>query len=361
MDLGDVTEQILRNCHISDARHAGLYSICGLALRLRDLYKWEMGLPPWQEGEPSQLLEWIGKKEEVWDHQAEEDFTDIVISHHAYDLFDSAAINAVLEPHGLFYGAGYVYGMKPTFFLAPIEEVDLVAGHRVYILGKELARDLLTVPALSQNGSVVIRKESAKLFLWNQIMFLKKSARHALQFSLHRLGLKNQSSDMIRKHLDILFNTDMARYIHHELAEMEDRDFAPDIWREIVSAFSHTPIEILARAVKDLLADTNQQGPLIYLIRERNEPCLGLYVAFLDGMVKALFPEMGEAFLRFTREGDWNVIEDAVSKGHSRAKTRAVALCHIYGAGKQNNDLKGAAKEIEERLLAPLGVVLRKA
>ena len=39
-----MTEQVLRNCHISYARHAGLYSICGLALRLRDLYKWEMGL-----------------------------------------------------------------------------------------------------------------------------------------------------------------------------------------------------------------------------------------------------------------------------------------------------------------------------
>jgi len=361
MDLGDVTEQILRNCHISDARHAGLYSICGLALRLRDLYKWEMGLPPWQEGESSQLLEWIGKKEEVWDHQAEEDFTDIVMCGQAYDLFDSAAINAVLEPHRLFYGAGYVHGMKPTFFLASIEKVDLVAGHRVYILGKELARDLLTVPALSQNGFVVIRKESAKLFLWNQIMFPKESARQALQFSFHRLGLKDQSPDTIRKHLDTLTNADMPRYIYHELGEMADRDFAPDIWREIVCAFSHTPIEILARAVKDLLADTHQQGPLMYLIRERNEPSLGLYVAFLDGMIKTLFPEMRQAFLRFTEEGDWDVIEDAVSKAYGRAKAHAADLCHIYGAGKQSNDLKGAAKEIEERFLAPLGIVQRKA
>jgi hypothetical protein len=46
-ELKSFTRQVLRNCDISDADHAGFYSICGLALRLRDLYKWENQLPPW--------------------------------------------------------------------------------------------------------------------------------------------------------------------------------------------------------------------------------------------------------------------------------------------------------------------------
>ena len=47
MDIKALREQVLHNCTISDSHHAGLYSICGLALRLRDLYKWEKGLDPW--------------------------------------------------------------------------------------------------------------------------------------------------------------------------------------------------------------------------------------------------------------------------------------------------------------------------
>ena len=58
IDIDSLARQVLRNCHISDARHAGTYSICGLALRLRDLYKWEMALPPWIEKDSSELLDW---------------------------------------------------------------------------------------------------------------------------------------------------------------------------------------------------------------------------------------------------------------------------------------------------------------
>ena len=45
-NVNRVARQILDNCEISDAQHAGLYSTCGLALRLRDLYKWEHRLNP---------------------------------------------------------------------------------------------------------------------------------------------------------------------------------------------------------------------------------------------------------------------------------------------------------------------------
>jgi hypothetical protein len=51
-----ITNQVLLNCNIADSQHAGLYSICGLALRLRDLYKWENGLDPWIENEVAMRL-----------------------------------------------------------------------------------------------------------------------------------------------------------------------------------------------------------------------------------------------------------------------------------------------------------------
>jgi hypothetical protein len=51
-----------------------MYSICGLALRLRDLFKWEKGLPPWEERDSSEVLEWIEAKENTWEQYTENEY-----------------------------------------------------------------------------------------------------------------------------------------------------------------------------------------------------------------------------------------------------------------------------------------------
>ncbi|MGD8724266.1 MAG: hypothetical protein PVG00_10070, partial [Desulfobacterales bacterium] len=105
-DIDDLTRQIVYNCDISDAQHAGLYSTCGLALRLRDLYKWEHRLNPWEEKDTSEILDWIGEKEALWEKLADAKHTNITIQGKVYDLYDTSAINTILEARGLFYGAG---------------------------------------------------------------------------------------------------------------------------------------------------------------------------------------------------------------------------------------------------------------
>ena len=169
LDINDITRQVLHNCDISDACHAGMFSICGLALCLRDLYKWENGLPAWQESESAEILEWIEAKEKKWEHDAENSFAELVINGKTFDPFDTVGINTILEPHHIFYGAGYARNLKPTFFLAAIAEKTTIEGNSVYTLGRELARDLLTIPALTQDDCVVLRKESARLFIWERL------------------------------------------------------------------------------------------------------------------------------------------------------------------------------------------------
>ena len=146
-----------------------MYSICGLAMRLRDLFKWENGLPPWVEKDSSEVLEWIEKKENKWEKYSENDYAELTINGKKFDPFDTLGINNVLEPHNFFYGAGYAHSLKPTFFLAALEEKKEINGISVYTFGRELARDLLTIPALTQDGCVLLRQESARLYLWDKI------------------------------------------------------------------------------------------------------------------------------------------------------------------------------------------------
>jgi len=353
-EIEAVTRQVLDNCDITDAQHAGLYSTCGLALRLRDLYKWEHRLNPWEEKDSSEILDWIGEKEALWEKLAEAKFRAISIQGISYDPFDTAGINVALEPHGLFYGAGYAFSLKPTFFLAEIENKTLRTGYTVYILGRELARDLLTLPALSQDQSILLRTESARLFLWDQVAYLKKSSRAALHFALEQCGLNDHPPEELARHLPEILAAQKDNYIYHEIGELRDTTFRPKIWREIIAAFPHSPVELLARGLKDLLADSHQNGTLPHLINNRQTAGLGFYTAFQDGMPRELFPELREAFNHFTKTRNWHIIEEAVAEGRRRAKSYVAEMVRIFQMGQRRQQMRRAKNEIEKRLIAKI-------
>jgi hypothetical protein len=354
IDPHSIANQVLRNCDISDARHAGLFSICGLALRLRDLYKWDTHTPPWRENPSDEVLAWIGRKEELWENLVENDYLPIDIDGRSYPPFETLEINAVLLPHGLFYGAGYAYSLKPTFFLAAVTDRQEIDGIPVYTLGPELARDLMTLPALSQDDRVVLRTEATGLYLWDKILYVKKSGRRALGFALDRLGISDHRPRCLRHRLADILAVCRETFIYHEIGEILDPVFSRSRWREIVADFPHTGVELLARHVKDLLADTGQRGPLRRMIQNRQEAALGFYTAFIDGLALELFPELRLAFDEFCATGSWRVIDAAVTDGHAKARTYATDILSIYRTGKDRGDLQWAADTIEERLLQPL-------
>ncbi|MEW6328160.1 MAG: Sfum_1244 family protein [Thermodesulfobacteriota bacterium] len=355
-DLDSIIAQVQENCDISDSRYAGIYSICGLALRLRDLYKWDTGLEPWVERESSEILEWIGGKEQKWNELAEKDLGEITILGRRYDPFDTKSINALLGCYGLFYGAGYAHSMKPTFFLAPIENKKEIDGHSIYILGHELARDLFTTPALSQEDCVLVRQKSAMAFLWDKIQYIKASGRHALNFALEVHGLGDKYLKL-HPYMEAITTAETGTFIYHELGEIRDTIFDRNLWREIIAAFPHTPTELLVRTIKDLLADTNEYGTLSYIIREQKTASLAFYVAFLEALPKRLFPEITDTFCKFTERRSWDVIEQAVLAGYNTAQKYAGVIIDIYQLGKEKHDGEWMQAEISKRLLAPLGIV----
>ena len=351
LNVNDIARQVLHNCNISDANNAGMYSICGLALRLRDLYKWEQGLPPWEERDSSEVLEWIEAKENQWDEYIDNEFAELSINGKTYDPFDTIGINAVLEPQNLYYGAGFARSLKPTFFLATIEETSKINGTTVYTLDRELARDLLTIPALSQDDYVVLRQDSAKLYLWDNIFYIKKSSRPALSFALESCGIKDHHPKALRNRLAGILAGQKETYIYHEIGEIHETVFDRKLWREIIAAFPFSPVEYLARAVKDLLADTNEYGTLQHIVRQRDTAALAFYVAFLDGLAKEFFPELPASFIEFAQTKNWRIIDQAVSSGYRTAAQHAGLIMDLYQEGLRKDKLKWAEKQIQKRLL----------
>jgi hypothetical protein len=360
LKLDLVVDQILKNCDISDAQNAGLYSICGLALRLRDLYKWEHGLPPWEEKDSSEILTWIGQKEEIWENLTEMDFNHVSIQGKSFDPFDTLAINNVLMPYGFYYGAGLARSLKPTFFLAAVKEKTSIDGHQVLTLGRELARDLLTIPALCQDQTIVLRSESACMYLWDQMMYIKKSGKKALKIALKHCGISSSDPKTWRAHLLSLFETQRNTYVRHEFGELKDTVFNPEIWQSIIASYPHTAVELVARSLKDLLADTCEVGPVRYFIRTKNVASLAFYVAFFDGLRKEIFTEMRPAFDKFIENQDWDIIEEAVATGYNAARTLTELMIKLYNEAKKISDDSWFEKQIDAQILAPLGCAVHR-
>ncbi|MBA4358424.1 MAG: hypothetical protein C0405_11955, partial [Desulfovibrio sp.] len=132
--LEQLAPQVLANCRRSDAETAGRFSLCGLLLRLRNLYKWEQGLPPWREEESAVMLDWVAAREELWSELGGEEPRPLVLEGRQYDPFDTLGLNALLEPQGLVYGAGRAGGLVPVFFLGRLARREAVDGLTVHRL-----------------------------------------------------------------------------------------------------------------------------------------------------------------------------------------------------------------------------------
>ena len=347
MDVARLSREVLFNCDVSDARHAGIYSVCGLAMRLRDLYKWSRRLEPWQEHEAARVLEWIGDKEDLWETLTQMPYQDLRICGRDFDPFDTRGINTSLEPVDLFYGAGYAHSLKPTFFLAHLDRCETVAGHPVRYLGQEYARDLLTLPAFSQDGEVVLRSEAARMFLWDQIAYISNSGRRALDIALSACGLPDSRTETIREHFGSILKVQEQIYLQHEIGELEETVFDRDTWQHMLADFPHTAVELLIRTLKDLLADTGPQGALTWLLKDRDTATLGMYMAFGNGMIRLLTHELVCAFDAFEQPHGWERLAAAAQTVREKAAACAARVIEFYQEGRERKDLAWAQKAIE--------------
>ncbi len=309
------------NCDVSDARDHGIYSMCSMILKLRNLYKWEHRIEPWSEPEPSDLLDWVDEKEKYWQGLSEESFRPLKILDKEILPHNLDLVNQFLNHGNLLYGAGHGRSMKAVFFLADILEKRMVEGCTVYILGTERAKEMASPIGLVQDGVVIIKKESLRYFLWDQIQEMRSSCKSSIQHVLNHYGLlKNGSLDhrALQERLDYIVDQELNLFIYHEVGETLETTFSSAIFQNLIGRFPSSIVELVCRAVKDILADTHPSGLLAYTIREKKVSSLGLYLGFLDGMREKLFPEIKKHWNYFLDSDDWDHIEQARLTGRKR-------------------------------------------
>jgi hypothetical protein len=360
MTNGSFLKTIKHNCDVSDARDNGIYSICTLVLKLRNLYKWENGLEPWQEPDSPVLLDWIAAKEEYWETLQEKSFSQIPVNGENVDPFLLPIINEYLSSDNHVYGAGYGRSMKAVFFIAEVLEDKMVEGCQALILGEEKARELSSPFAMLQDGVIYIRKEPLRFFFWDQIQDINPSCKVAMHQALACYGLLKDGCSFDREKLidvfDTLIDQELDIFIYHEVGESQESLLGSDVLKKIIAAFPASALELVARAVKDILADTHPNGLLGQILAREKKSSLGFYVSFLDGMRKHLCAEINEASKQFWESGDWALIEKA--RLESRIKNEGIAvelqnMCSRLDRGESPDEIRVWA---EKNVLAPLGL-----
>jgi len=351
IDVQSIVPQVKHNCNISDARFWGYYSPCGLLLRMRDLYRIEQAMQPWDAVNHEQIKQWIDAREQLWYDMEDLEFRDITLNGQTYDPFDIEAINAALSPHGYVYSAGYGNRLKPVFMFAELAGRSSVDTFDVYISGRELARDLSIAPAMTRGNTIFARQETTGLFFWDKFEEMKamKSPgtleRAFLEYGIERDADSAMPSRELQDRFACMVREEITTAIYHERGEAtESREFGP-WWKELLMSISNSRAEFFVRSLKDVLADTCNSGMLAHIINKEKTGSLGFYVSLLGGYRKIVFPDLSHVYGAFSQTGDWTVIEKARTAGYDRALKYIQQLRELYDKG-------GLTKEIiEERFI----------
>ncbi|MBF0320596.1 MAG: hypothetical protein HQL01_12420 [Nitrospirae bacterium] len=307
---------------MSDARFWGFYSICGMLMRIRQLYMHEHALMPWDTVSNELILPWISEQEAKWDRMEDEQFGNIQIDGVQFTPFDVEGVNARLNPHGILYGAGLGLHHKPTFFLGRLLNISTINNCTVYITGEEFVRDLFASPAMLQGSSIYVRLRPLYSILYEKFAELQgRKPNPILADAFRGLGLdpKAPVTDDFPARFTALAADVSKILIAHEAAEYVE-DAAANTWIEILDGSKSRFVEIYIRAMKDLLADTSQAGPLRHIIDTQDKAMLAFYVALLDNARIELFPEITPAYEEFSATGNWQSIEYARGTAYARAK-----------------------------------------
>jgi hypothetical protein len=330
LNLGHLISTIQGNCHISDARYAGNYSMCVFLLKMREYYRWEHEIPLSAQLPRAELGEWLVEREKTWETLENDSFHSIPLGPQNADPFDSEAINRELLPKGYVYSAGYGLFSKPLFFLGQLVKREEHEGLQVLVSSCEYARDLVAPPAMTLNRTVFVRQDALRRYLWEKIEEWRWKQQEDAPMA--RAVAAYGDGDDLERLLDRMTAEETEVAILHELGEVRAGELLGPAWEEMLAAIPRSKGEFLARAVRDHLADCLSTLPA--LLDSGSEGALHFYFANFGGMRRAIFPEAIAAYRRWVEDGDMRALRELPIRGADRwHETAAGMLTEFHDRG----------------------------
>jgi len=342
--INSVRNTVQKNCHISDAAHAGNYTLCIYLMKMREYFRWEQR-KTFSASLPHETVGcWLKEREKLWDQLENEQFEPVHVDNQTFNPFDTDGVNRALAKHNLVYSGGLGINSKPHFFLARLESRQEHNGYTVFVSAEEYARDLTSPPGMTQGKTIYIRRESLKRMLWEKLETWNwnqpdNAMGRALKFYDFENDLDTELNNMTENELQSM--------LLHEIGEIKAGEILGVQWEELLSGLPHSKAEIMLRAVRDHLADSLSTFPA--LLEQENDASLHFYMGNLNNMRKHLYPALQSAYENWIATGNL----DALNEQNTQARLHWQSLCEEIIAIANNNDKPQKAIEdlIESRCL----------
>lgn len=320
---------VQRNGDIADANCADEYTLCTYLLKMREYYRWSEGFGTDITLSHSELGSWIDARERLWEDLEDESYEPIVIDGTHFDIFDNDGINQLVNRDDLVYSAGLGRFSRPLFFLGQLLKIEELEGYRILISGDEHARGLTAPPAMSHQTLIFVRRDALRRLLWEHIEDWNwRKRENALARAIRFYDFDSDANAALERMTD----NEMEAVILHEIGEIVAGQLIGHEWHAMLSAVSRSVAEIIARAVRDHLADCLSSLPA--LLDNGNIPSLHFYFANLDPMRKDLFPALDSAYHHWVDSGELNELKRVVRHGKdhwSSVADRILEFHHQYG------------------------------
>ncbi|AHE98865.1 Sfum_1244 family protein [Thioalkalivibrio paradoxus] len=308
--LSELRAAVQRNCDIADAEHAGNYSLCTYLLKMREFYRWERRLPFSAALNHQEVGDWVSQREQGWEQLEGLAPEALPLGATRHDPFDQDAVNRRLDPHGLVYGAGYGRGARPLFFLGALLRREDFDDYRVYIVGEESARDLAAPPAMSRGNLIFVRRESVRRLLFETVEAWQMRGAPAddpLARALRAYGFDAADPATLERMTD----SEVEAAVWHEVGEVLAGQRLGPAWQQRVLEVAGSRGEVVARAVRDHLADCLTTLPA--LLEDGADGAIHFYFANLTGMRALLFPQLRDAYDRWVAGAPLAVLKAQVA------------------------------------------------
>jgi hypothetical protein len=283
-------------------------TMCTFLLEMREYYRWEMEIPYGARLPKDELGDWLNARESLWDTVEEEDFAPLPLNASGIDPFDADDINRALIPLGLVYSSGLGRFRKPHFVLAELKRAEMREGVQVLVAGCEYARDLIAPPAAMRGGAIFLRMDAVRRLLWNKYEEWQwKEKDTALGRAFAHYGCERD----LERGLDRMAEAESEAMILHEIGEARAESLLGEDWNVMLGQLTSRHAELLARAVRDHLADCLVTLPT--LLEREAIGSLHFYLANLSGLRRALFPALPQAYESWLGHRDNAQLADIVA------------------------------------------------
>ena len=325
LDIGALVSTVQKNCDISDAQHAGDLTLCTFLLKMRELYRWENDIPLSQEMPKAEVGNWMNAREHLWEEIETASYEPLPLPGGTADPFAVGTANRQLAPQGLVYSGGYGRFCKPHFFLGRLLREEERHGHKIFVSACEYARDLDAPPGMMLDGTIFVRTEALRRWLWERYEEWRWNRRNeAMARAVAGYGFEQDAEAA----LQAMTETETESVILHELGEARVGEELGGAWESLLADLMRSRGEIMARAVRDLYADCAITLP--GLLERQNPAAIHFYFANLVGMRRKLFPALVAGYRDWLDTGSLSGLERVAENGREHWRNLACEMLEYH-------------------------------